>query len=38
MSIYERTVLLKLQIGYTCKSKLQGQNPKEILYLQMTNI
>ena len=29
---------LKLQIGYTYKSKLQGRNPKQILYLQMTNI
>ena len=33
-----KRAVLKLQTGYTCKIKLQGRNPKQILYLQMTNI
>ena len=28
MSIYEKNCFKKLQTGYTCKSKLQGRNPK----------
>ena len=34
--IFMKRTILKLQTGYTCKSKLQGWNPKYILHIQMT--